>query len=122
MILNTRCCFYRAIREAKKSDFHAYKLGALVLNKCRIISKGFNSNKGHGRMIRDHGYRGGKHAECDAIMRASSGDTLVVVRIRKDGKLSCSKPCEKCLKLAKEFGIKKIIYTDWDSSVCEMRI
>lgn len=73
-------------------------------------------------MTRDYGFRGGKHAECDAMLRASTGDVLVVVRIHKNGKLSCSKPCEKCLKVAKEFGIKKIIYTDWDSSVCEMKI
>ena len=86
------------------------------------MSKGFNSNKTHARMTRDHGYKGGKHAECDAILRASTGDVLVVVRIRKDGKLSCSKPCARCIKVAKEFGIKKIIFTDWDASVQEMKL
>ncbi len=92
------------------------------MDKKRVISKGCNSNKTHAKMTREHGYRGGLHAEASAIMKAGKGDVLVVVRIRKDGKLSCSKPCKRCVKVAKEFGIKKIVYTDWNSSVCEMRI
>lgn len=73
-------------------------------------------------MMREYGYLGGTHAECSAIMRAAKGDALLVVRIKKDGELSCSKPCSKCLKVAKDFGIKKIYFTDWDKSIKEIRI
>jgi deoxycytidylate deaminase len=73
-------------------------------------------------MISEHGYMGGTHAECDALMRASKGDVLIVVRLHKSGKLSCSKPCKRCLKMAKEFGIKRIFFTDWDSSIQEIKL
>jgi deoxycytidylate deaminase len=86
------------------------------------MSRGFNTNKTHARMIREHGYMGGTHAECDALMRASKGDVLIVVRLHKSGKLSCSKPCKRCLKMAKEFGIKRIFFTDWDSSIQEIKL
>lgn len=87
-----------------------------------MIARGFNSNKTHAGATNKYGYRGGKHAECDALMRAALGDVLVVVRIRADGKLTCSKPCHRCLKMAKEFGIKKIVFSDWDSSIKEMKL
>lgn len=50
------------------------------------------------------------------------GDTLIVTRISKKGEYSCSKPCEKCLRAAKDYGIKKIYYTDWDASIQEIKL
>jgi deoxycytidylate deaminase len=109
-----------AIQEASKSTY-GHKLGAVVLRKNRIVGKGFNKLKTN-RMLREqYGYYS-IHSECAAILDGARGDTLVVVRLMKNGSLSCSKPCEKCVVFAKDFGIKTIIYTDWDSSFKKMRL
>lgn len=106
-----------ATGEARKSTY-LYRLGAVVLRKNKIVGRGYNKLKTHPKLSK-YGYYS-CHAECDAIMRASEGDTLVVVRLLKSGKLCCSKPCDRCLKFAKDYGIKKIYYIDWDSSLKEM--
>jgi deoxycytidylate deaminase len=82
------------------------------------VSKGRNILKTHPSLAK-RGYYS-THAECMALMKANEGDTLIVVRIHKDGAFSCSKPCERCLILAKEYGIKRIFYTDWDASLKEI--
>lgn len=73
-------------------------------------------------MTRDHGYLGGTHAECDALMKSERGDVLVVIRINRAGELSCAKPCDRCQTVAKEFGIKKILFTDWSGIIQEMKL
>jgi deoxycytidylate deaminase len=50
------------------------------------------------------------------------GDTLLVVRIISGDKFVCSKPCKNCLRFAKEYGIKKIYYIDWDSKLKKMKV
>ena len=55
-------------------------------------------------------------------MRSSCGDTLVVVRILRNGRLACSKPCTRCVKFAQSYGIRKIVYVAWDESIKEMKI
>lgn len=108
--------FYQAKKEAEKSTFR-FRLGAIVLHKNKVVAKGYNKIKTHPKL--DH-YT--IHAECDALLKAAKGDTLVVVRILRNGEFACSKPCEKCLKYIKKFGIKKIYYLDWDSDLQEMRL
>lgn len=93
----------------------------MVIHQGRVVSRGYNCLKTHPRLFKKYGYFS-IHAECDAIMRANRGDTLVVVRVLKSGKLTCAKPCEKCLTFAKEYGIRKIMYSDWDESIKEMRL
>lgn len=118
-----------ARKEAEKSNFTrskgcATRIGALVLNKSKIISKGFNQRKTHPRLKSfgpDYMFL---HAETCALFSIDKGqgDTIVVVRIKGDGSFSCSKPCENCLSFIKEHGIKRIIFTDWCGSVKEMRV
>jgi deoxycytidylate deaminase len=112
-----------ARQEAKKSSY-TFRLGAVVLRKGKIVGKGYNKVKTHPRLFKEYGYFS-IHAECDALLKAASngnGDTIIVVRIIKNGKYSCSKPCEKCLAFIKEYGIKKIIYSDWDGLIKEMMV
>lgn len=109
-----------AIKEAKRSKY-LFRHGAVVVNKGRLTARGFNQLKTNPKLYRKYGYFS-IHAECASLLRASSGDTLIVVRIRKNGNLTMSKPCEKCVKFAKDFGIKRIIYSDWDSTMTEIKI
>lgn len=114
--------FYAARIEAEKSPYFPYRLGSIVLNKRKTISKGHNTTKTHARMAKEYGYIGGIHAEAKALMNNSDGDTLVVVRIKKDGSFSCSKPCNRCLQYAIDSGIRRIIFTNWSGQPEEMRI
>jgi len=103
--------------EAWKSDYK-YKLGALVLDGNRIVGKGYNKTNVHPYLSRRYGYFS-RHSECEAILKAAGrGDVLIVVRVRKgDGEISCSKPCARCLTFAKDYGIKKIYYVDWEGNI-----
>ena len=96
------------------------RLGAIVLHRGKIVSRGHNKLKSHPTLSKLGYY--GIHAECDALMRSHCGDTLIVVRILKNGRLACSKPCEKCLKFISSYGIKRVLYIDWNESVQEMRL
>ena len=109
-----------AIEQAKMSTY-LYRHGAVVANKGRMLSCGYNKLKTNPKMYKQYGYWS-VHAECAVLMRASAGDTLVVVRIKKNGSLTCSKPCEKCLRFAKDFGIKTVVYSDWDGSIKRRRL
>jgi len=92
------------------------------LRQQKTIGKGWNKLEIHGGLKKKYGYFS-IHAECDCILNAakSQGDTLIVVRILKNGELSCSKPCEKCIKFAKDYGIKKIYYIDWNKKIRKMK-
>ncbi len=105
------------------SEYIPYRLGALITQKKRHVSTGRNSRKTHARTVRDYNYWGPTHAEASAILKAKGeGDTLYVVRIKKDGSLAMSKPCFRCLKMAKDNGIKTIIYTDADGQPQTMEL
>jgi deoxycytidylate deaminase len=98
-----------------------FKHGAVVLNKNRIISKGFNSLKTNPQLKKKYNYWS-IHAESQAIMRANKGDTILVVRILKDGSLTCSKPCDKCIEHARDNGIKKIYYSNWNGEIESLKL
>ncbi len=119
---NLRRLLYLAAKEAEKSNFYRSRLGAIVLSKGKIISRGHNSHKAHGRLTSRYGFKGGKHAETSAMLKACVGDTLIVARLLRNEDLGCSKPCEKCLAMAKDFGIKKIIFSDHDGSAKELSL
>ena len=107
-----------AVEEARKSTYRK-RLGAVVFSKNKVVGRGHNKLKTHPKLSKMGYYT--IHAECDALMRASGGDTLVV-HIFKNGNLACSKPCERCMVMAKSYNIKRVIYVDWNGSVQEMRI
>lgn len=51
---------------------------------------------------------------------------LYVVRIMDNNKPGLAKPCQNCAQLLKEYGIKKVKYTDLDKNgniiLCTMKI
>lgn len=92
--------------EALKSR-ETFRLGAVVVRRRTIVSKGHNRN--HNRCGLSS-----IHAEMDALWKARSVKraTVVVVRVRKDGvTLACSKPCHACEKALKRARVLKVIYT-----------
>jgi len=99
-----------AAREAEKSPLR-FKLGAIIRDGKRIVSKAFNINKTHTK------YGCGRfntlHAEANAIYKAVrqgydlNGSILYVYRY--NGLLA--KPCPDCQKLIRQYGIAKVVYS-----------
>jgi deoxycytidylate deaminase len=86
-----------------------------------MTGRGYNTKKTHARMNREFGFTS-LHAECSALMRAKCGDKLIVVRLLKNDDLSCSKPCDKCMKYIKKQGIKEIYYINWDGELVSEKV
>lgn len=98
-----------------------HHLGAIIVNKGRPISTGFNKNRTHPK-YKTHTI----HAEMVAIDKliktmgedSLKGTTILIYREKKKkaGKRqplfpALAKPCEYCQKRIEEVGIETIIYT-----------
>ncbi len=103
-----------------------HKHGCAVLHHGKIISKGYNFNKV--QYLHSSHRPGGSlsrsvccstHAEMSAIisLQGKKADTLLVVRVGKDGTLRDSKPCKYCYEFILRSGIKKIYYSTNDQEI-----
>lgn len=103
----------RAIKTAKQSNVKRAKVAALlVTNKGHILTAACNR--------RFYGAKGRFtiHAEEAVIARSTyyikryTGQlTLIVIRVRPNGKFAISKPCDRCQKLINQTPFK-VIYHD----------
>lgn len=105
-----------AKRQSKKANW-IFNLGAVVFNKDRIISAGYNRTFSQG-----HGYsKNGACAELLAIQKAPAallkGASIVVVRVRQSGTVGIAKPCYRCQKIIEKSGIKTLYYSDRNGKI-----
>jgi deoxycytidylate deaminase len=104
-----------AIEEANKSN-HRNKVGCIIFDKKRIISKGHNYaqksvKKLHPKFQR---FPFSIHAEVEAIIKAKTdlkGMSLLVIRVNSDNQFRLSKPCINCQEYIKYVKIKKVYYS-----------
>ena len=101
-----------AVSQAKYSD-HKQRMGCIIFNKKRILSKGYNHSQKSAKKLHPkfQRYPGSIHAEVDAILKARKdlkGSSLVIIRINKSGEFRLSKPCSKCLMYIESVGIVQI--------------
>lgn len=96
-----------------KSDYPPHKLGAVIVKRNSIIGIGFNKTKTHPKAKTRYKTI---HAEMAAILNTRmedlSGCSIYIYRETKDGIPALAKPCEYCLELIKQVGIKNIYYSD----------
>lgn len=103
---------------SKKSDLRSRHVSFLVKNN-RILAVGFNRRKTHGFAYRS-GYKYPFiHSElaCLKALRQNAykarGSVLVNVRVSRDGKrYMLSRPCQTCLTLARQSGVRSVVFTD----------
>lgn len=116
--------YFGAAKAVSKLSDHRCQIGCVIVNKHRIVSSGSNSRtKCHGLQARldkemfgceSHGPL---HAEVDALLPLIrkgvdlSGASLYVYRQHKNGIKACARPCERCEKLIRSAGLKRIFYT-----------
>lgn len=100
------------------------KLCAVAIKNGKIVNIGFNKNKTH-TIQALYAKKAGLpekvflHAEIDVITRTNDIDTLVVVRVKKDGTFGVSKPCPVCSKAIEQKKIKKVVYFDGEKFTSE---
>lgn len=120
----TQMAFFRAAKAVSELSDHPVHVGAVVVNKHRIISSGCNSStkchKIQALLDRERfgcDCPGKKHAETAALLPLIKDDidlskaSIYVYREHKDKSLAIAKPCSSCQKLIKQCGIKRIYYT-----------
>lgn len=95
------------------SDHNQHRLGAVLVNKNRVVGLGYNKMKTNPKS--NHKFKA-HHAELDAILNSEKYDLrgcdIYVFRETRNGDLAISFPCEACYSLIKSKGIKNIFYTD----------
>lgn len=96
-------------------DKNRFRLGAVIVDKQRhIVSARFNILKTHPQLSKYYTWPY-LHAEAYAILSLglyNCVDTdIYVVRILRNNSLALSKPCDGCMKLIKDVGIKNIYYS-----------
>ena len=109
------------------STHRRFKVGAVIVQKNKLISAGANSDKSHPIQKRYDKERGFKthhscHAEVRAILNSKlnslTGCTVYVYRETKNGVLGKSRPCPACIKMLRDYGIKRMCYTT-EEGFCE---
>ncbi len=114
-----------AIKAADNVTLYRHKHGAIVYRGNHILSIGWNKQHRIPWLAR-YGYkRCLLHAETDAVIhmdpRNVRGSSLLVVRVSK-GKLKNSKPCEHCMALIIERGIREVYYSDSSGEIQQIRV
>ena len=97
------------------------RMGAVLINGKNVVSKGYNTfSKTHPEYqdIDEEGedFLRNIHGELMALVRRKHHDinnlTMYVYRELDDGTPSFSRPCHICMKLIKEFGVKRVRFID----------
>ena len=127
VMTKTQMSFFRMAKNASElSDFPRIKIGAIVVNKHRVVSSGCNSfTKRHRLQVKynrerfDEPSDGCVHAEMSALIPLVNKEDLsrasiYVYRQLKDGSLGMCRPCKACMALIKNLGIRKVYYTTYD--------
>lgn len=103
---------------AAQSDHDQHKLSALLLDsKGRIVNYGINHlTKTHPKFHRINKLKT-LHAEAALLYstplttKRLGKHSIFIFRSHKDGTLANARPCEDCMKVIKQYGIKSIVYT-----------
>lgn len=117
--------FAIAALTSQNSTYDPHRMGAVIIDNNRVISKGWNSYKTHPMAVK---YQSRKtriclHAELHALIKCqwnSDGLDMIVARVRRDGELGSSCPCAGCYNALLEAKIRNVWYIDKNNKfVCE---
>lgn len=125
--------YFKAARAISDiSDFKRVKIGAVAVYGHRIISTGYNTSRtcplqkkyNRYRFTEDTNHSGHAELQClkPLVGRKDidfSKVQLYIWRNLSDGSLALARPCQSCMALIKDLGIKQIYYTTYDGYSCE---
>lgn len=103
-----------AKEEATKSNYKQ-QLGAVIVSGNRILSKGYNQIR-HCKVGKRYSpWENSVHAERNACSKIDKdklkGTTIFVFRQYSDGSPALAMPCEDCMKMIIELGIKRVYFS-----------
>ncbi|MBF84832.1 MAG: hypothetical protein CL489_10265 [Acidobacteria bacterium] len=123
---NKHLSIARNLLEKHPDPEHRYRLIAVGFKGSRVIDFGFNSAKTHPEMLNlaekfniEKMYPDStinfvsqaKHAEISCLTNCDECDTLLVLRLTRDGALANAKPCNICFAKILESGVKRVYYS-----------
>lgn len=140
--MNDKHFFKLAKKESKNANYSGYskvKLGCVVAYHNTVLSVGHNENRSHTVQAKyniyryddsklSHYFNASIHAEIQALNKIKYLDIdfskieLYVYRETADGEVALARPCESCMALIREMGIKTIHYTGNKSFITEKLI
>jgi deoxycytidylate deaminase len=122
-----------ALRVARTADPNcSFSVGAVITIGNRIIASAACTAKTHPKnpkpFLRTN--RNQLCAECRSVIRALHTTqvdklrycSIYVARRRKDGSRAMAKPCEECMKILKNVGIRDIYYTDNEGNINHLHV
>lgn len=106
---------HQAIDQAHLADHHQ-KVGAIIFDKSKIISRGHNYSCKSVRKLHPkfQKWPGSIHAEVDSIIKAKvnlKGKSILVIRVNRQDQLRMAKPCKWCMMYLVHVGIHKVYYS-----------
>jgi deoxycytidylate deaminase len=104
---------------------HQFHIAAILFRGKYIVKVGTNSTKTHPKFVRV--YNNGEigyhlHAEMDVLRVSKPGDIITVIRWNALGNITMAKPCSHCMEFIRDAGIKKVIYSEWNSTFKAIKI
>ena len=114
-VLNKRF-FQLAKRASLESNEGKYRIGCVIVKNGNPITFGWNKyNKRHTLCEKYGNQYNAIHAELDAIIGTDRntliGSTIYVYREDRNGQLGMCRPCNMCMSVLKQYGVKKVYYT-----------
>lgn len=120
-----RSYFKAAKAISELSDFRRVQLGCVAVYGHRVISSGYNTCKSSPLQKEYNKYRFDEdtnhtlHSETKCLLPLINRNdvdfskiSLYVYREFKNGGLALARPCESCMKLIRDLGIRDIYYTN----------
>ena len=118
-----------AKRVAEQSNYGKFRHGAVLVkgSSVRNISCNKHRHCSFGARFRREGAgEATLHAELGAILgmarTTTTGATVYVARINKEGEARISKPCSMCENAMRHVGVKRVVYTDKNGKIESMRL
>jgi deoxycytidylate deaminase len=104
-----------AFNESFKST-HKQRMAAVIFNKNRIISVGYNKPQTHRKKLHPKFQRfpNSIHAEAAAILNAKTdlkNCSILITRLDAEDNFTYAKPCNHCKEYISYVGIRTIYYT-----------
>jgi len=101
--------------ESYKSTYHQ-PIGAIFINGNKILSRGYNQIRYKSTGSRAFStYESSLHAERDCLSKLAKerirGGVLVLYRRYKDDSSALSRPCNQCMWMLEELGVRRVIYS-----------
>ena len=112
------------LKEVAKSSFVHYKHGACLLRGGKVYAIGKNRYFDR-RYEQRKNIKFTVHAEIDTIMRCPKhelkGMDILIIRVKPDGSLGDSRPCNTCIDKMRRAGIRRAYYSNRDGGLsCEL--